>query len=153
MRNQLRLRHLPGRGVGKTDVAYLAGFDEIIERPQGLLHRREAVPVVQVVEVDVIGLQAPQRLVALRDDRLAARTAAVRIAGKQVAEELGRDDVAVARPALDEEVADDLLGMPLAPQPLSSPEVMTPRQNGLTRRPERPSVTYEFNGMEISSAQ
>ena len=29
----------------------------------------------------------------------------------------------------------------LEPQPQSSPKVMAPRQSGLTRRPERPSVT------------
>ncbi len=30
----------------------------------------------------------------------------------------------------------------LDPQPQSSPKVMAPRQKGLTRNPERPSVTY-----------
>ena len=38
----------------------------------------------------------------------------------------------------------------LAPQPRSSPKVMVPRVNGLTRRPERPRVTYESTGKECS---
>ena len=38
----------------------------------------------------------------------------------------------------------------LAPQPRSSPKVMVPRQNGLTRRPERPSVMYESSDMAVS---
>src|ERR1700722_20856571 len=38
----------------------------------------------------------------------------------------------------------------LAPQPRSSPNVMVPRQNGLTLRPERPSVTYESSDIAMS---
>src|SRR5215472_19087989 len=34
-----------------------------------------------------------------------------------------------------------------APQPHSVPKVMVPRQSGLTRSPERPSVLYSFSGM------
>jgi hypothetical protein len=33
----------------------------------------------------------------------------------------------------------------LAPQPASSPNVIVPSVNGLTRSPDRPSVTYEFD--------
>jgi hypothetical protein len=47
------------------------------------------IPVVQPVQVDVVGLQAAQRLLAGGDDRLAARTATVGIPGIQVAAELG----------------------------------------------------------------
>src|SRR5690348_12223589 len=35
----------------------------------------------------------------------------------------------------------------LEPQPRSSPKVMPPRQNGLTRSPERPKVTKWSNGI------
>jgi hypothetical protein len=39
---------------------------------------------------------------------------------------------------------------PSRPQPRSSPKVIVPRQNGLTRRPERPSVMYESTDMAVS---
>jgi hypothetical protein len=32
----------------------------------------------------------------------------------------------------------------LVPQPASSPDVIVPSMNGLTRRPDRPTVTYPF---------
>ena len=88
--------------------------DEILERRHRLLDRRVRVPVVEPVKVDVVGLQAPQRVLAGRDDGLAARAAAVRVAGIQVAAELGGDDEAVAasRVAADV-VAEDLLGVTL----------------------------------------
>src|SRR5258705_266019 len=56
----------------------------------------------------------PRRLLASAPTRLPARAAAVRIALMEVAEELGRDDGAVAACAVaSDQVADDLLGMPL----------------------------------------
>src|SRR6266404_616720 len=38
----------------------------------------------------------------------------------------------------------------LAPHPRSSPNVMLPRQSGLTRSPERPSVMKELSDISIS---
>src|SRR3954462_2081532 len=69
---------------------------------------------MQPVQVDVVGLQAPQRLLAGGDDRLAARPAAVRISQVQVSAELGRDDETVAACGMAADVvADNLLGVPL----------------------------------------
>ena len=68
---------------------------------------------MQVVQVDVVGLQTPQRFFALGYDRLPSRPSPIRIAGKKVGEELGRDHRAVALAvALLEEVSDDLLRVP-----------------------------------------
>jgi hypothetical protein len=54
--------------------------------------------------------QATQRLAQLPQDRLAARAAAVGISEVEVAEELGRENDAVAQPRTrGEKVADDLL--------------------------------------------
>jgi hypothetical protein len=62
----------------------------------------------------------------------------------QVAEELGRENDAVAQPSvLGEEVAEDLLRMAVGVEPIppSSPKFIAPRQKGLTLRPERPRPT------------
>jgi hypothetical protein len=58
----------------------------------------------------VVGLQAAQGLVELGDDRAPAGTAAVRVAGEHVPEELRRQNhVLAATGARGEEVAEDLL--------------------------------------------
>jgi len=114
LREGLRLRDLPRRRVGEADVAGLSRPHEVVERAHRLVDRRELIPAVHPVQIDVIGLQPPQRLLARGCDRLPARAAAVRIALIEVAEELGRDDDAVAaRAVASDEVADDLLGVPL----------------------------------------
>ena len=63
---RLRLRHLPRRRVGEADVADLARAHQIVERAHRLLDGRVRVPGVHPVEIDVVGLQAAQRLLALR---------------------------------------------------------------------------------------
>ena len=106
----LGLRHLPRRRVGYADVAHLAGAHQVVERAHRLVDRRELVPGVHPVEVDVVGLQAAQRLLARGDDVLARGAAGVRIAGVKVREELRGNDHAVAtRAIVGDEVADDLL--------------------------------------------
>jgi len=52
---------------------------------------------MQPVEVDVVGLQAAERLLARRHDGLTVGAAAVRVARVQVAAELGGQDEPVAR--------------------------------------------------------
>jgi hypothetical protein len=55
-----------------------------------------AVEVVQQpVEVDVVGLQAPQRVLELLHDRLTTGPAGVRVVLLYVAEELGREDESI----------------------------------------------------------
>src|SRR6202042_3328067 len=52
---------LIGQEVRAADVAHLALVHEVIEGAQGLVDRRGPVVPVQLVQVDVVGLQAPQR--------------------------------------------------------------------------------------------
>src|SRR5271167_1427709 len=56
----LRLDDLPGRESRAADVADLALPDEIIERPQGLLDRRQRIGLVLLVEIDPVGLEPSQ---------------------------------------------------------------------------------------------
>ena len=51
---------LVGRPVGDPNVASLAGADHGIQRLQRLVDRRRRVVAMQLVDVDVVGLQAPQ---------------------------------------------------------------------------------------------
>ena len=54
------VRDLPAGQVGVPDVADLARGDQLIERGDGLLDRRQRVRRVQLVQVDVVGAQAPE---------------------------------------------------------------------------------------------
>ena len=56
-----------------ADVAHLARADEGVERLQRLLQRREPVPLVRLVEVDVVRAQAPEARLALRGSGVAGR--------------------------------------------------------------------------------
>ncbi len=65
-----RLGELPGVHRGRADVPDLAGLHGIMERLQRLLNWRAVVPPVDLVQVDVVGLQSAQARVQLREDRL-----------------------------------------------------------------------------------
>ena len=113
-RGEVGFGDLPRRGVRDAEVAHLAGPNEVVERGHRLLDGGVHVPDVQPVQVDVVGLQAPQRVLAGVDQRLAARAAAVGIARIEVAAELGRDHQAIAAGGVAPDVvADDLLGVAL----------------------------------------
>ena len=53
-----RLHQLPGGVVRAADVADLAGAHQRVERVERLLQRRLPVPLVHLVEVDVVGAAA-----------------------------------------------------------------------------------------------
>jgi hypothetical protein len=110
----LGLRGDPSRHIGEADVADLACRHEVVKRPERFLDRGAAVPVVQPVDVDVVSLQSPQRVLELGDERLAAAPAAIGVAGMQVGEELRaeHDAFAQTRP-VGKEVTNDLLGVPV----------------------------------------
>src|SRR5215472_1993444 len=91
-----RLHDLPGRPVGDADVADVAVPDHRVERAHRLLDRRRRIEAVDLVEVDVVELQALQARLQPGDDVAARRTAHVR-ARARLAEHLGRDDDALAR--------------------------------------------------------
>src|SRR5438309_1755496 len=58
--NAERLRELPSREVRAADVPDLARVDERVERVERLLDRRLAVPLVHLVEVDVVDAESPK---------------------------------------------------------------------------------------------
>ena len=89
-RRHLRLRDLPRRGVREPDVAHLPGGHEIIERAHRLVDRREPIPQVHAVQVDIVGRQPPQRFVARRRHRFSTGPAAVGVTRKQIGEKLFR---------------------------------------------------------------
>ena len=92
--------------VGAPDVADFAVSDERVEGVEGLLDRREAVPFVHLVQVDVVGAQAPQAGLASPDEVLAREPGVVR-PGAHGETRLGGDQ-GIAPPAL-EDLAHDLL--------------------------------------------
>ncbi len=70
------------------------------------------VPVVQPIEVDVVGLQAAEGILACGDYRFAPGAAGVGIAWIKVAAELRRDDQTVPLGSVAADmIADDLLRM------------------------------------------
>src|SRR5712692_2041382 len=157
--DQLRLGHLPRRRVGDAEVAHLAGTHEILERPHRLLDGRVLVPVVQPIEIDVIGLQPAQRLLALGDDRLAAGAAPIGIADVEVAAELGRDHQAVSLVAVTSDViADDLLRVSLGveiggiDEVAAEPEVPVDHRLGLLDAASPAEILAEGHGAEAERA-
>ncbi|HWM66444.1 MAG TPA: hypothetical protein VNO35_07650 [Steroidobacteraceae bacterium] len=87
---------------------------EVLQRRHRFVDRRVDIPVVQPVQVDVVGLQAAQRVLARLDHRLTAGAAPVRIARIEIATEFSRDHQAVAlRRVTTDVVSDDLLGVAL----------------------------------------
>ena len=66
--NPQRLHELPGGVVGATDVADLARLQKVIESAQRLLERRLPIPLVHLIEVDVIGAEPTQAVLSAADD-------------------------------------------------------------------------------------
>ena len=77
IRQVQRFRELPrvhGRGA---DVAHLARPHHIVQCVQSFFNRRFIIPAMNLVQVHVIGLQAPQALVKFEEDRFAREAVAV----------------------------------------------------------------------------
>ena len=100
------LHQLPGGVVGGTDVAHLALLDQQVERPERLLERGLAVPLVHLVQVDVVGAEAAQARLAAGDDVLAGKAGVVRAVSHRHPH-LGGDEHPV--PAAGQHLAEDLL--------------------------------------------
>ena len=86
-------------------MADLAGGDQIVQCADDFFGRRDAIPGVQQIQVDVIGLEATQRTFQRAHDVLAAVAARVRIARFGVVGELGGQHHAVAHPDVGDESA------------------------------------------------
>jgi hypothetical protein len=105
-RGPLRLDDLrPGVRRG-ADVSDLALLHEVGERSERLLDVDLRVGAVHLVEVDVVGAQAPQRVLDLGHDPAARSSTLVGVLAHRDEELRGQDDVVAAA---SEGLADDLL--------------------------------------------
>jgi hypothetical protein len=111
---------VPGEVAG-PDVEDLALLDEDVDRLPDLLEGGGAVDVVELVDVDVVGLEPLEARVHRPPDVEGGQLVVVRPGGAvagHVAVDLGGEDGLVAmRGALREPVADDLLGTALVLAP------------------------------------
>ena len=103
----LRFGELPGEHAAGAEVARLARPDDVVQGLHGLLGRRAGVPAVDLVEVDVVGAQTPQRGVDGGQDVLTGQAAVVLPrTGREV--DLGGEHVVVpAREHLRQQAAGD----------------------------------------------
>src|ERR1700729_4233854 len=88
-----RGRDLLGPPLGHAYVEHLALPDQVVEGAEGLLERRLVVVAVRLVQIQVVGLQPPERAVRRLHDVLAGQAAVVDAgAGRPVelAEDLDR---------------------------------------------------------------
>ena len=83
-----RLGDLPGRPIGDADITHQALAGQVVQRAQGLVDGGDGVVAVDLVEVDVIGLQ-PLQAALNRVHDVPARGAAVIGPWPHVAEHLG----------------------------------------------------------------
>ncbi len=77
LRNALRPCELPGVHAARPDVASLAGLDDVVERLHRLGDRRQRIPAMDLVEVDVLVPQPLERGVDRGHDVLAREAASV----------------------------------------------------------------------------
>ena len=88
----------PGRVIAQADVPHLALPHQLLHAAHQFLDGGVAIPEVAPEEVDVVGLQASQRVMHRVHHGLGAAAAAIRVHGPEVAAELGGDDHAIALP-------------------------------------------------------
>ena len=100
-------RDLPPEEVADAAVADLALPGQVVQRPQRFLEGSHRVGAVDVVEVDVVGLHAPEARLARGDQVHAGSAEGVRGAPRREVA-LRRDEDLVA-PDLRQEAADDVL--------------------------------------------
>ena len=62
VRDPQRLHDFPRRQIAQPEVAHLAGAHAVVERIERFFERRERIAAVDLVEIDVIELQAFQAL-------------------------------------------------------------------------------------------
>src|SRR5436190_3466429 len=108
--DSLGLRELPRVHAARADVARLPGLHDVVQRLHRLLDRRKRIPAVDLVEVDGVHLQPPERRVDRVEDVLAGEAASVR-AGRHREVDLRGDDGLFARKQLPQQPAGhDLAG-------------------------------------------
>ena len=105
------LRDAPAVEIAESQVAHLAGTDEIAEGADGFLQRCFKIVAVQVVDVDVVGSQPLQARFQFERHPLAAAAARIRVGRDGRVLHLGREHPALA--VLRDELADHALGAAL----------------------------------------
>ena len=100
------LGELPGVHGRGADVAGFAGFHDIVEGFEGFFDGGFVVPAMDLVEVDVVGLEAAEALVDFEEDRFAGEAAAVGVVAHEAVDLGGEDDVFAFGVGL-EEAADE----------------------------------------------
>src|ERR1700689_2118480 len=73
-----RLHQMPAGEIRDADIAHLAAAHELIERSKRLIERRESVPFVQLVEIDVVGFEPGQTGFAGANQMVARCTSIIR---------------------------------------------------------------------------
>src|SRR5215472_12530922 len=63
-RNLLRLRDMPSREIGASDIEHLALLDEQLHRLPYLFPARAPINVMHLIEIDVVGSQPRQACLA-----------------------------------------------------------------------------------------
>ena len=101
-----RPRQLPGGEVAAAQVAHLTPPHQVIQRVERLFQWGRGIPGMDLIQVDIVRLQAPQAGLDLLEDRRAGEPLSVRPLSHP-APDLGRQDHSVA-PAV-QGLADDLL--------------------------------------------
>ena len=109
-RGLVRLGDVPAREVAAADVDHLALVDELLHRLPHLVPRCVPVDVVHLVEVDVVGLQAPQARFARVTDVARREPAVVRPVRHRPEHFRREHDLLAPAAALREPVPDDRLG-------------------------------------------
>jgi len=111
------LGNVPGGEVAAADVDDLAFTDELLHRLPDLVPRCIAINVMHLIEIDAIGAQAPQAVLAGTLDVICGQAALVGAIAHAPEHFSRQDDALTPRPALVEPAPDDLLGDPFAGLP------------------------------------
>src|SRR5208283_811093 len=102
-----RIDGLPRGEVTASDIAHLAGADEIVQRLERFLLRRLRVRRVNLIQIDIVSAQPFKARLGRRDDVAARRAAQVRTVAHRHAK-FGRDDDLAT--AISERLAEQLFG-------------------------------------------
>ena len=71
LRQPQAMRDLPSGKVGGADIAHFALLHQVVQCADGLFEGRGRVRDVEVVNIDVVGLQTPQRILDFMVDVVA----------------------------------------------------------------------------------
>src|SRR5437588_7693347 len=96
VRQSIRPRHNPGRGIRDPNVENLPRADLVIEYPHQFVNRGQRIPDMNPVQVDVVGVQTAEAALEGLDQALAVVAARIRIAGAEERRVLRRNHVAIA---------------------------------------------------------